>query len=410
MNARTDQNPHMNSESCKNDRGTVFRYFLTSGETRWGFIYDGPPKPGRPRNQINKKGFRSERDAIVALHAATTKQDTGVARPLADANQTLSELFKQWMTEYARRKLGRKTVERYQQLADYILPHLGEIAVSKLDLYAFEKIFDDLATHPGKRGKPLSGKTIRNVASVFDSMFKRAVKRYKTLKENPLQGCDLPKLHKRNVETLEPEDIRRFALQSLKEVEWLRPLAALAAGTGARRGEMLGGIWSNINWIGHTFLIDRALEQTKEGIFVKLTKSGDERTIPLPPFVLRELQVHREKQQRNRDLFGAEYQSELDLIFAEPDGSFLKPDSVTAKVCIVMKKLGIKGSLHTLRHSQASELFDVVPLTTISKRLGHSSTRTTAEIYSQATRRRDRDAADIVENLMGEAFDKTRIN
>jgi hypothetical protein len=35
--------------------------------------------------------------------------------------------------------------------------------------------------------------------------------------------------------------------------------------------------------------------------------------------------------------------------------------------------------------------------------------RTTSEIYSQATRRRDRDAADAVENTMAGAFDKTRL-
>jgi hypothetical protein len=115
------------SENRKTERGTVFRYFLSTGEARWGFIYDGPPRPERPRNQISVKGFKSESDAIVALHAATTKQDTGVARPLSDPNQTLSELFAQWMEEYARRKLGRKTVERYGTLADYVLPRLGHI-------------------------------------------------------------------------------------------------------------------------------------------------------------------------------------------------------------------------------------------------------------------------------------------
>jgi integrase len=211
--------------------------------------------------------------------------------------------------------------------------------------------FDDLAKLPSKRGRPLAPKSIRLIASVFDSMFKRAVRRYKTLGENPIQGCDLPKIHRRNVETLEPEDIRRFALQSLKEVEWLRPLAAVAAGTGARRGEMLAATWSDLDWDGQKILINKSLEQTAEGVFVKATKTGESRWVLLPPFVLRELRIHRERQQRNRDLFGADYQSTLDFIFAEPDGNFLKPDSVTAKVCKVMRKLGIKGSLHTLRHS-----------------------------------------------------------
>jgi integrase len=390
----------------KADRGTVFTYYLTSGERRFGYIYDGPPKAGRLRNQIKVKGFKSEREAIASLHTVTTKQETGVARPITDPNQTLSELFTYWMDEFPRRKLGRKTTERYEQLSRYVMPRLGHILVSKLDLYAFENVFDDLATIPGKRGKPLSPKTIRSIASVFHGMFQRSIERYKTLTENPVVGCDLPKLRRRKVQTLEPDDIRRFALQSLKEVQWLRPLAALAAGSGARRGEMLATTWNKIDWNKSTLFINQSLEQTAQGVFPKPTKTEDERTIPLPAFVLRELQIHRERQERNRALFGAGYRIDLDLVFAEPDGDFLKPDSVTAKVCSVMRKLGLKGSLHTLRHSQASELFDVVPLTTISKRLGHSSTRTTAEIYSTATRRRDRDAADAMESVMGGAFDK----
>jgi integrase len=143
---------------------------------------------------------------------------------------------------------------------------------------------------------------------------------------------------------------------------------------------------------------------------LKPTKSEDERIVPLPAFVLRELEIHRQNQERNRQLFGSDYRTDLDLIFAAPDGDYLKPDSVTAKVCVVMKKLGLKGSLHTLRHSQASELFDIVPLTTISKRLGHSSTRTTSEIYSQAIRRRDREAADVVEKVMGDASDDPKVH
>jgi integrase len=205
-------------------------------------------------------------------------------------------------------------------------------------------------------------------------------------------------------------EIRSFAIQTLKEVEWLRPLAALAAGTGARRGEMLAAAWKAIDWQRGTLFVHQSLEQTKAGVFIKPTKTEDERMVPLPAFVLRELEIHRQKQERNRELFGADYRSDLDLIFAAPDGDYLKPDSVTAKVCLVLKKLGLKGSLHTLRHSQASELFDIVPLTTISKRLGHASTRTTTEIYSQAPRRRDREAAEVVEKVMGDAFDGTRPN
>ena len=142
-----------------------------------------------PRHSRERRGakngsssFRSEREAVIALHEAVTKLTTGVARPISDPTQTLTDLFDYWMTEYAHRKLARKTVERYRSLANYVLPHLGRIAVSKLDLFAFEKVFDDLATQPGKARQAAFAQSVQLIASVFDSMFKRAVARYKTLK------------------------------------------------------------------------------------------------------------------------------------------------------------------------------------------------------------------------------------
>ena len=225
------------------------------------------------------------------------------------------------------------------------------------------------------------------------------------MKRNPLVGVDLPKGAKRRVKTLEPEDIRKFAIQTLREsVNWMRPLAAMAAGSGARRGEMLAADWKSLNVRHGHIVFDKSLGQTREGVYVKATKSGEERVVPLPAFVLRELEVHRQRQEKHRAMFGEAYRTDLDLIFAEPDGNHLKPDSVTAKVCLVMRKLGLDGSLHTLRHSLASELFDVVPTTTISKRLGHSNVRTTTEIYSHGVRRRDTEAADAVEETLGPMF------
>jgi integrase len=397
----------------KTERGSSFQYFLADGQARYGFIYDGPPKPGKARNQVRVTGFKTEREAIVALHEAVTKQETGVARPLDDPNQTLTQLFDYWIAEYpSKKQLGGKTVERYKELAAYVLPRLGSVAVSKLDLFAFEEVFDRLGTTPGKRGKPLSGKTIREIHSVFHNMFSRAVKRYKILRENPVVGCDLPKHRKRKVVSLEPEEIRRFAVQTLSEkLPWLRPLAALAAGVGPRRGEMLAARWADINWTKRTLWIDKSLEQTRDQISVKSTKENEEHDVPLPAFVLRELTAHRERQQLHRDLFGADYRADLDLIFCEPDGNYLRPDSVTSKVCVIMKRLGISGgSLHKLRHSQASELFGEVPLTTISKRLGHSDVATTSRIYSHALSRDDRKAADIIDRKLGDAFDRKRVN
>ena len=95
--------------------------------------------------------------------------------------------------------------------------------------------------------------------------------------------------------------------------------------------------------------------------------------------------------------FGLDYRVDLDLIFANPDGTPLKPDSISAAVSLLFRRLKLpKGtSLHSLRHTHTSYLLaDGVPLPVVSARLGHSSIRTTQEIYAHMIHGQDDDAAD----------------
>jgi site-specific recombinase XerD len=126
----------------------------------------------------------------------------------------------------------------------------------------------------------------------------------------------------------------------------------------------------------------------------------------MPPSLPALLEAHRLRQDKFRRQFGASYRSDLDLIFANPDGTPLMPNSVSSTVARLCRKLGLpKGaSLHVLRHSHASLLLaDGVDLATIAARLGHSSVRTTADIYSHAIRGKDHAAALSWDNIMQRA-------
>lgn len=96
----------------------------------------------------------------------------------------------------------------------------------------------------------------------------------------------------------------------------------------------------------------------------------------------------------------------LDLAFAERDGKYLKPDSVTAKACVLAKRAGLqRGSMPTLRHSHGSQLLSLgVPLPTVSRRLGHSSVAVTAAIYSHPFMR-EIAAAEVWDASMRKAVD-----
>jgi integrase len=184
------------------------------------------------------------------------------------------------------------------------------------------------------------------------------------------------------------------------EHAWLYLLLLLGAATGCRRGEMLALEWTDIDFERRRLTVSRSLAQTRaKGVFLKCTKGGERREFSLPLLALEALQAHRTQQAQNRTMFGADYRSNLNLIFATPEGDYLKPDSVTAKVCFIARKLGFpKGiSLHTLRHTRGSHLLSHgVPLAAVSERLGHSDPGTTMRIYSHAIKRDDQLSSDTI--------------
>jgi integrase len=164
--------------------------------------------------------------------------------------------------------------------------------------------------------------------------------------------------------------------------------------TGARRGEVLALRWSDIQ--DGRAIITRSLTQTKQVLEFKGTKTERPRDVKVPASALMALENHRKHQNEFRRQFGADYRTDLDLIFANPDGTPFRPNSISSVVSLLFRRLGLpKGaSLRSLRHSHGSHLVaDGVPFPVVSERLGHASIRTTVDIYAHALRGQDDDAA-----------------
>ena len=151
-------------------------------------------------------------------------------------------------------------------------------------------------------------------------------------------------------------------------------------------------------------------ENTDKQNLIFDTKTQRTRTISLPPSLTELLAFHRESQDTNRKLFGPDYRADLDLVFCNSRGDYLNPDSVSSKACLIARKAGFgKGvSLHTLRHSHASQLLSSgVSLPTVSKQLGHTDVHTTATLYSHALLKDDLAAAELWEAGFQKATERT---
>jgi integrase len=304
-------------------------------------------------------------------------------------------------------------------LAAYLAPELLAMPIAEITPLYLAREWGRLLKSGGhyrrtKEARPLSAKSVRHVAGLLSSAFARAI-RWGLITTNPVANSEPPHVKKHRGVALTPEQ-QAVVLGSASGPWCLATFLEVAAATGARRGEVLALRWSDIH--GSDIVITRSLTQTKAGLEFKVPKTEDSvRPVSLPASTLMALDRHRQKQDAFRAQFGPDYRADLDLIFANPDGTPLKPNSISSTVSLLFRKLKLpKGaSLHSLRHSHASLLLaDGVDLATVSERLGHSSVRVTADVYSHAIRGRDQDAARRWDKLMrpngGSREEPTRVD
>jgi integrase len=247
----------------------------------------------------------------------------------------------------------------------------------------------------------MAAKTVRAVAGVVSSAFSRAI-RWGLVAQNPVTNSEPPVPKKRQMVALSVPELD--VLTGAASGPWcMATFLEVAAALGARRGEVLALRWSDI--VNGRVSISRSLSQTKAGLEFKSTKNERPRTVTLPGEALAALEAHRKQQDEFRKQHGPDYHAG-DLVFANPNGSPLRPDSISASISLLCRRLKLpRGvSLHTLRHTHASHmLVGGVPLQVVSERLGHSSVRVTAEVYAHAVRGADDDAVRKLEEFLRES-------
>jgi integrase len=391
----------------------VYKRKNTSGKIVWFFKFQ-PPRATRAAAPVREFGFATKQAAVDAEVARRIEEQkkielmkAGAAGVAAAMPATLAMLLAEFMRQHAEEKLSLTTIEGYHRMIEYISPELLAMKPVEITPLHLSREWARLVKFGGhsrntKEPRAMKPKTVRNIAGLVSSAFARAI-RWGLVTSNPVPHSELPRVKKRIGMALLPAEQDRL-IQCATGPWCLPAFLETCASLGARRGEVLALRWSDIK--GTDIFIDRSLCQTKQGLVFKATKTDEPRKVAMPPSLAACLEAHRLRQDEFRRQFGSAYRSDLDLIFANPDGSPLMPNSVSSTVARLCRKLGLpKGaSLHVLRHSHASLLLaEGVDLATVSARLGHSSVRTTADIYSHAIRGKDHAAALSWDDIMQRA-------
>ena len=324
--------------------------------------------------RYTKAGFTTKRGAREWIDRLKKSKIEGT---LSDPNGiTFSAYAKHFIDHQHGLEHKRKTIEGYESILSHrLLPYFKNKRMRSITTTDVNIFLDSLA----KEG--LAVKTKRNIRNVLNGIMVLAVQE-NVIGFNPLANIPpFRETKKENRRALTVEEVRQLlhALdayyekkKNYKSVNMLiYPYVYLAIYTGARRGELCALTWDDINVEKGTVSINKSIN---EHLDIEEPKTPNaNRVNVLPKDVMEKLLPFKD--------------SKYNKVFHTCTGEYIKPSNIARAFRNVLKFGSLPHiCLHELRHTLATLALQAgVPITDVSKQLGHASTSTTLNFYSHAS-------------------------
>ncbi|MDC0239304.1 site-specific integrase [Candidatus Thioglobus sp.] len=290
---------------------------------------------------IRKRGFKTLSKTFPTKKLAKQfafRMESDLTSMLSIRDISSKTSFKNLVDEYLLKEYkGSRPKEQYQKLY-YWMEILGD------------KIIIDITKHDISAGlellpKDLSNATINRYKATIGVVFSYACRTF-DLPENPVRQIPtLPENNERIRFLSEVERTRLFKVCRASKWDKLYLLVLTAITTGARRGELLGLRWNDIDFDRRT-------------AYVATTKNGQPKVLPLTESVIRELEIFDCKD--SSLIFASRIKYEVAYCFTKPWKRALEDAEIK------------DFRFHDLRHSCASYLAQSgASLLEIADVLGH---------------------------------------
>ncbi len=375
-------------------RGSITSHRKQTDAWRLRVYLGKDPATGKERYR-SKVFHGGKKDADDLLNEMISEVKT---KENLSSKMTLEQLLTEWLRFCRNKGLAVKTISDYEwRSRRHIIPELGSTPINDLSAKHLDDYYGAL------RAKDYSSSTIRHTHAIMRQALGQAVK-WGWLNRNvallatvsapmPILGI-APRL----------EQLKAIIAEMSSSNPQFAAMIALAALTGARRGELLALHWSDVDIENSVLWIRGSLVYTKDsGVVLGPTKTKRARKVPLDQVA--RVVIQRQMQELEAACAKLEI-AHVDnpwLFFGEIDGSkSLFPDSVSSAFRRVTKRLGIEDlHFHSLRHFTATQLIAAgVDIRTVSGRLGHSDPSVTLRVYSHVLEDNDRAASDIMGRLL----------
>ena len=337
----------------------------------------------RKRTANTKKQAEQLRRGLLA--------DLEAGRIELDASVTVAEWCQHWLR--IKPTLGPKarTVYHYRYVLDqWVLPHVGRYQLRELQVAHVEAMLTSLLD------SGLSVSTAQQARRVLSSAMGHAA-RSRRISHNPVRDTISPR-HEGGQKP-PPESLTEPQAKQLLNVCASHPdviaavFTTLAVMLGMRRGEILGLRLGDIDWVAGNLSIRQTLNQdyvptvdggwvTQLGVSTPKTRHS-RRTLRMPPRVcdaLRRLVADRDQRQRS----AGDKWEETGFLFCSRYGKPMWPPSLAKRFKRLLEDAELPPvAPHSLRHTFAIVcLLNEVPAEHVQEAAGHSSIRTTKDMYA----------------------------
>lgn len=382
--------------------------------------------------RTGKQKSESMIEKEVQSYAAEFEKACKAGDILTEDSMKFSDLIDRYLEEYASIELAQTTAEGYERILKKVIdPRFGFYSMKDLCRKTLEiqSFINDLA----KGEKPLSVSTIKRYMAVFSSVLSWGVQ-MGIVAKNPLERVKPPKENYKEPETksFTVEEMNRFIealdmpvtstykahfrksdagpvlvkefTESREIPEQFKVFFTLSVFTGCRRGELIALDWKDIDFENCQIRIWKSCGKVKGGQIIKdLKTSSGRRTVTVetgPMELLRQWRVHQEELRKK---MGTAWKGE-GAVFIQADGQRMHLDTPTHKFEDIIRNYNEQCepgdrlpviNLHGLRHTSASIMVNQhVDIAAVSKRLGHSRTSVTLDIYTHAMGDADKSASE----------------
>lgn len=359
-------------------------------------VYAGVnPSTGRVRRR--SVSFSAPNKRAAQRMQAEVEADIRIdLRGKRDRKGTVGELVDEWIID-RRRVVSPTTLPNYERIARAIDERFGRTPLADLNARALDRWYGDLLDGG------MSPASIGKYHTVMRAMLRRGA-RWDMVDKIATFNASPPVAQ--TYEASPPTVLAAEAVIGTATGDLATALRFIQL-TGLRRGELCGLAWPDVA-INRVTIQRTAYDKQGGGVGIKhVPKGGKNRNIALSPLAVAVLAAQWAHLEQLTAKLGTE-PNPLGPIWpdlrADPEGRVpRRPGWLSLRWRQLCARNGTTGiRLHDLRHLHASTLIDEgVPITTVSKRLGHSRTSTTTDIYGHGTDVGEAQAIAAIERAFG---------